>query len=305
MIDKQESGWGDPNINLPTDAETSTTADPPPTKTETPEDYSLRVQKRINNLTARAKNAEEERQALAQRLAKQEAEMADLRKATQTIQSTSADAVEKQLQDKIRLAQEAFSQAFDVGDKAKMADANNQLVDAKLDLRQVQTSKAAREEAVETPVVQPAPQRQQPAQPDPLAAKWVQDNKAWWGVDEARTVVALQLDARLKQEGYDPRDPEFYTEIDRGLRTEFPHKYRSSGDEGESEGSSERPSPTAPPPRRQTQSGASRTPGTKKTALTEGEARYAKIMGIKPADYEAQKARIQEQDVNGYTPIFS
>ena len=75
----------------------------------------------------------------------------------------------------------------------------------------------------ETPVTQqqPAPQ----VKPDPKAQSWAEKNK-WFGEDRIMTTAAIAIHQTLiEDEGFDPSSNEYYTEIDRRLRTEFPHKF--------------------------------------------------------------------------------
>ena len=69
--------------------------------------------------------------------------------------------------------------------------------------------------------------RQQASQgtPDPKAETWASRN-AWFGQDTAMTYTAFDLHKKLtEQEGYDPQSDEYYLEIDKRIRLEFPHKF--------------------------------------------------------------------------------
>ena len=98
---------------------------------------------------------------------------------------------------------------------------------AKTDLKIIQARKAQVEhlqqqedvdrtqEAKEEATYQPQPQaQQQQVKPDPLAQEWF-DKNSWFGKDEIATAVAITVDQKLKNEGYDPNTKEFYNEIDR------------------------------------------------------------------------------------------
>ena len=78
---------------------------------------------------------------------------------------------------------------------------------------------------------QPAPvQPQQPQQqPDPKAEDWAKNNE-WFGQDEAMTYAAFGIHKKLiEEEGFDPRTDEYYTELDKRMETEFPHKLGTNG----------------------------------------------------------------------------
>jgi len=60
---------------------------------------------------------------------------------------------------------------------------------------------------------------------DPKAEAWASQNK-WFGADKAMTYTAFDLHKQLvDDEGYDPKSDEYYEEIDKRLRLEFPHKF--------------------------------------------------------------------------------
>jgi hypothetical protein len=90
-----------------------------------------------------------------------------------------------------------------------------------------QKSEAAPKQAV-APTQQPAAQvAQAPVspKPDPKAQTWAEKNK-WFGEDRILTTTAIAIHQTLvEDEGFDPTSDEYYTEIDRRLRTEFPHKF--------------------------------------------------------------------------------
>ena len=81
----------------------------------------------------------------------------------------------------------------------------------------------------QAPMQQQAPVQQQ-AKPDPEAEDWAGKN-TWFGEDETMTLAAFNIHRKLiEEEGFDTSDPTYYDEIDKRIRTEFPHKF-STGDE--------------------------------------------------------------------------
>ena len=137
-------------------------------------------------------------------------------------------------------------------------------------------------------------QQQQQPQVDPLAAEWSQKpENSWFGQDRIMTAAALALDADLKEQGFDPSDPDFYNEIDSRLKTEFPHKFATK------ESVQEQPSQPA-----QVVAGASRsTPSSnKKVKLTKEDVRLANNWGIPLEQYAAEKLKVQDAE-GEYTAI--
>jgi hypothetical protein len=104
--------------------------------------------------------------------------------------------------------------------------------------------------------------------PDVKAEAWAEKN-VWFGQDEAMTFAAFGIHKRLvEDEGFDPQANEYYTELDRRLRNEFPHKLS---------GSSKRVA--------QTVAGVSRTNsaparGTRKSSTNPDSGRYCKKIGF-------------------------
>ena len=73
---------------------------------------------------------------------------------------------------------------------------------------------------------QVTPQQQAPVKPDPKAEAWATKNE-WFGSDQTMTYAAFGIHRQLiEDEGFDPASDEYYTELDRRVRTEFPHKFK-------------------------------------------------------------------------------
>ena len=67
---------------------------------------------------------------------------------------------------------------------------------------------------------------------DPKAEAWGAKNK-WFGTDTAMTYTAFDIHSKLEAEGYDPQSDEYYAEIDKRIRLEFPHKFATNTDKVE------------------------------------------------------------------------
>ena len=65
----------------------------------------------------------------------------------------------------------------------------------------------------------------EPINPDPKAEAWASQN-SWFGTDKAMTYTAFEIHKDLtEKEGYDPNSNEYYAEVDRRIRVDFPHKF--------------------------------------------------------------------------------
>ena len=136
---------------------------------------------------------------------------------------------------KRQLLNTAYQKAIEEQNVEKQVEAQqkmSQLAIEKERLR-LRKSKLEQQEAtkpVETPsveqVVNQAPAQPQ-AQPDPRAQEWATDNK-WFGTDKAMTYTAMSLHDEIVAEGFDASSDEYYSEIDRRIRKEFPQKFEDT-----------------------------------------------------------------------------
>ena len=143
--------------------------------------------------------------------------------------------------------------------------------------------KEAKEKPVEQPPLYQQPQRLAQTPPDPKAEAWAENNK-WFGTDSAMTYTAFDLHRKLtEEEGIDPRSEEYYTEIDKRIRLEFPHKFDTSKDK-----------PVSKPT--QTVASATRSPKTnaKTVRLTSSQVAIAKKLGVPLEEYAKQLMNTKE-----------
>jgi hypothetical protein len=263
------------------------------TKTEEPvekkqdenlEDYSKGVQARIAKLTRKmreaerreqaaldyAKGVEEKRQALEKRFEKTDA---DYVKKFETSISTGLEAAQKEL-----------AAAIESGDAQAQVEANKRIATLAFENAKLDQAKQGREEAqAEKPVNlnqggefrQPAVDN--PINPDPRAEAWASKN-SWFGTDKAMTYTAFEIHKDLtEKEGYDPNSDEYYAEVDKRIRVDFPHKF----------GNTEQKQSTAPV---QTVASANRSvkPGRKQVRLTSSQVAIAKKLGVPLEEYAKQ-----------------
>ena len=247
------------------------------------EDYSKGVQARIAKLTRKmreaerreqaaidyAKGVEEKRQALEKRFEKTDA---DYVKKFETSISTGLEAAQKEL-----------AAAIESGDANAQVEANKRIATLAFENAKLEQAKAGREEMqAEKPVrlSEPPVQTQQmddPINPDPRAEAWASKN-SWFGTDKPMTYTAFEIHKDLtEKEGYDPNSDEYYAEVDKRIRIDFPHKF----------GSTDNKQSTAPV---QTVASASRSvkPGRKTVRLTSSQVAIAKKLGVPLEEYAKQ-----------------
>lgn len=258
------------------------------------ENYSDKVQKRINQINhkyhdeRRAKEALERQNAEAIRVAQSILEENNRLKQTiswGTQEYTRAEQAKLEMQQ--ALAEDKYRKAYEAGDTEGTLAASKELhtIAIQKDKADNWASQANNTPAVSdtplqdfnTPVYTPQQEPQQTRAPDPKAEDWAARNP-WFGKDEEMTSLAYGLHQKLVNAGYDPTSDEYYQNIDSGIRQRFPEKF-------------ERPkksSPVAP---------AGRTTATKKVTLTSSQVAIAKRLGV-PLEVYAKHA-IKEQKLNG------
>ena len=115
--------------------------------------------------------------------------------------------------------------------------------------------------------------------PDPKAEAWSEKN-TWFGKDTAMTYTAFDLHQKLTDEGFDPSSDEYYSEIDKRIRLEFPHKFANNS--GTAEKETTKPVQTVASAKRSTRS------GRKTVRLTPSQVAIAKKLGVPLEEYAKQ-----------------
>ena len=195
------------------------------------EDYSASVQKRIKNLTHKYREAErqqEEATRVAQQLLQ---ENQQLKGRMQKLDSGYLTEYGARIESQIGSARKAYKEAYESGDTDAMVEAQEALARATNEKDRYELAKRRADQQQAQPEPQGQPQYQQPqAQPqqvkaDPRAQSWAEKND-WFGQDEVMTYAAFGIHRKLvEEEGFDPQSDEYYNEIDRRMRSEFPGKF--------------------------------------------------------------------------------
>ena len=251
------------------------------------------AEKRIRQLVRQRKEREETIQTLLAQNEELKNNLSKKDKEVVSITSNSLNVNEQSLEKTIKMAKEAYLEAFDSGEKEKVLEAQETLNNAQADLKLLQRMKVNTAKQQQELEAQPEPQVQQQPQStavDVKAQEWAEQND-WFGEDTIKTAAALALDAELKSEGYDPNDNEFYEEIDNRLEKAFG-------------GSSVRVEENTPQPS-QVVSGASRSSqnSRSKVKLSKEDVRLANKWGIPLEQYAAEKLKVTSAD-GEYTNII-
>ena len=246
------------------------------------EDYSDSVKKRIAKLTKKWREAERQKDealSYAQRVMRDKRDTeAKLKKIEPNFLKTSEESITSGVEAaKAKLA--AAREAQDLGAEATAMAKISELGYKQAKLNETKEAQAAfeKQQAEKKPDATLGRQRAAKGTPDPKAEAWSEENP-WFGQDTAMTYTAFDLHAKLvDQEGFDPSSDEYYKEIDKRIRLEFPHKFDKK-DVTDS---------TKPP---QTVASAKRsTKSSRKTVrLTSSEVAIAKKLGVPLEEYAKQ-----------------
>jgi hypothetical protein len=197
------------------------------------EDYSEGVKKRIAKLTKKMREAERQREAAIDYARKIQVEKDSLAGRLTKLDTGYISEMERRIQSSVESASAKLAQARLDGDlKAEIA-AQTEISKLGYEEARLLDLKARQSETKEIePKVQlnqqQAVQQEQPINPDPKAQSWASKN-TWFGQDEAMTYTAFGLHKKLvEEEGYDAQSDEYYTEIDKRIRLEFPHKFATT-----------------------------------------------------------------------------
>jgi len=243
------------------------------------EDYSKNVQKRISNLTKKMREQERAAQSAYEYAKNLQAENEALKKNTSQYAENYQSEAESRLKAQRAQANAVLKSAYQDQDWDKVTKAQDILDKITVEESKIANGTLSIQPTTEYQEVQAPQGLQQPApapQPDPAAEDWASQNE-WFGEDEAMTLVAFNIHRRLiEEEGFDTNDPTYYTEIDKRIRAEFPHKF-SGGGEAEPKGKIQQ---TVAPAGRSESSGRKR-----QVRLTKAEVEMARRLNVPLQEY--------------------
>ncbi len=252
--------------------------EPKDEKKEELEEYSQGVQKRIAKLTKKWREAERQKEAALDYAKGVQAEHSELKSRFSTLEPNYVKALENKVTSGMDAAKAKLFKAREEGNidaevEAQKTIAQLGIEEVRLNALKDKQSKE-KEKAVKTPSLE---QAVAPQKPDPKAEAWA-DKNDWFGKDSAMTYTAFDYHKKLtEQEGFDPNSDEYYAEIDKRMRLDFPHKF------GKTE-SKESTKPT------QTVASATRSvrPSRSTVRLTSSQVAIAKKLGVPLEEYAKQ-----------------
>jgi len=246
------------------------------------EDYSKGVQARIAKLTRKMREAER-REAAALQYAeslekKRKLDLDKFNKVDSEYNNKFAESIKSEME----AVQKQLATAIESQDAAGQVQANKRIAELAFEdakLKQKQTKPVEQETPVKLSDGGQLPREtpQQMPQADPMAEDWASRN-TWFGTDRAMTFTAFEIHKDLvEKEGYDPKSTEYYEEIDKRIKVDFPHKFGNTETKQTN---------------RAVQSVASATrsskPGRKQVRLTSSQVAIAKKLGVPLEEYAKQ-----------------
>ena len=244
-------------------------------------EYSDGVQKRIAKLTRKMREAERQREeaiAYAEAANKSKSEMEGR---LSKLDKSYVSEFESRVKTNMAAAKLALKNAIESQNVEAQIAAQEQIANLTMDGARLNAMKVAEESKPEPAKdVNITPQRNQQPATDPKAEEWALKN-SWFGNDSAMTYTAFDLHKKLvEEEGFDPKTDEYYAEVDKRIRLEFPHKFDKVEDT-----TTERVKPT------QNVASAKRsasTKGRKTVKLTPSQVAIAKRLGVPLEEYAKQ-----------------
>ena len=243
------------------------------------EEYSEGVKKRIAKLTKKMREAERQKEEAIQYARRVTAEKNELGKTATSLDKNYTQEMEGRISSSIAAAQSKLAIAREQGDAKAEVEALtsiSQLGYEQGKLAEIKSRHAMEEKEAKARPVLPTQPTQAAPPPDPRAEEWASRNE-WFGKDNAMTYTAFDLHRKItEEEGLDPQSNEYYAEIDKRIRLEFPHKF------GKVENQTSKPTQNVASATRSSKA------GRKSVRLTSSQVAIAKKLGVPLEEYAKQ-----------------
>ena len=248
------------------------------------ETYSKDVQRRIAKLTKKWREAQRQADEALKFAENQKSQKEKLQKKYSKVEQAGVKDREQRITSGLQAAAAKLAAAKEANDLAAEVEANKEIARLGYEEARLNEAKAAYEDMAkadpkseEIPKVSP----QQTAAPDPKAEAWGAKNK-WFGTDTAMTYTAFDLHKKLvDEEGFDPQTDEYYAEIDKRIRLEFPNKFDTTDDKVQQD--TTKPTQIVASAKRSVNKS-----GRKTVRLTPSQVAIAKKLGVPLEEYAKQ-----------------
>ena len=259
------------------------------TKEKEIDEYGEGVKKRIAKLTKRMRESERQRDEATRYAQSVLKDKKSLESRLTKLDTGYVSEMEKRLTSSLDAAKAKLTTAREAGNITEEVDAQREIAKlgyeearlAEMKLNQEARSKE-KSELIKQPTNIQQGTPQQPV-PDAKATEWAAKN-AWFGKDTPMTYTAFDMHKTLvEEEGYDPQSDEYYTELDRRIKLEFPHKFGNTTEQ------STRPTQTVASATRNVKRGT----GRKTVKLTSSQVAIAKKLNV-PLEEYAKQLNVEE-----------
>ena len=249
------------------------------------DEYGEGVKKRIAKLTKKMREAERQRDEAVQYTQSVMKERDDLTSKVSKLDTGYASEMENRIKSSLSAAQAKLKSARENDDLKSEVEATTAMSQlgyeqaklAELKTRHEMEAKRAKEQPKKEETLPPSV-----GAPDPKAQDFASKNR-WFGTDSAMTYTAFDLHRKLtEEEGYDPQSDEYYSEVERRIKLEFPHKFGKNVE------------PTSKPTQNVASATRSTKTGRKTVKLTPSQVQIAKKLGVPLEDYAKQLMNTQE-----------
>tara|TARA_R100001460_G_scaffold14393_2_gene32196 strand:- start:1067 stop:2068 length:1002 start_codon:yes stop_codon:yes gene_type:complete len=269
------------------DKQETTTEEKPKQESELDE-YSDGVKKRIAKLTKRMRESERQRDEATRYAQSVLREQKSLKDRLSKLDTGYVSEMESRITSSLEAAKSKLKSAREEGSIEAEIEAQKEI--AKLGyeearLADMKVNQEAEKKKTELNKQQPNIQqeRTQTPKPDARATEWAEQN-AWFGKDNAMTYTAFDLHKKLvEEEGYDPQSEDYYGELDRRIKLEFPHKFGNNTEQ------STKPTQTVASATRNVKRGT----GRKTVRLTQSQVAIAKKLNV-PLEEYAKQVNVEE-----------
>ena len=245
--------------------------------------YGFNVKRRIGREVAKRREAERQRDEVSEYTKLIMAERDKLKSRLEKLDTNYVSEVETRIKSGVEAAQIKLAKAREENDIKSEVEAQKEISRLGFEearLNELKTSQAKKEQIMQQPQEEAiAPQQRPPI--DEKTQEWIDTNKSWFGKVKGMTATAYDIHDDLMNEGYEGSSDDYFSELDRRLRVEFPNKF-DKVDEPTTEKA--KPAQTVASAKRPAATGRNKT-----VSLTPTEVAIARRIGVSLEDYAREK----------------
>ena len=246
------------------------------------EEYSESVQKRINKLTYKIREAERREKAAIEYAQNVQTELNSTKEKLSLQDKNLYDEYNARVSSELTAAENKLKQAYEMNDSEAIIEAQKSLATLAVEQESLNRVKPTKDETEQEVKVESTentetiniPSVEETPEPDPKAVAWADKNE-WFGKDVAMTSTAFAFHNQLiRDEGFDPTSDEYYAELDKRIVDAFPHKFDGNA-----------PQKNVQDVVAVSSKGARSTRKARTVRLTPSQLSIAKRLGVSPEEY--------------------